>query len=157
MGRGILQMKLLKTSWNETFKAKREGMFVGLPWNVLERERTEIYEKVRTLFQEWDAPYVIQGDDSAEEMLEVISEYITESEFGKTDLELPDNREDIYLIQFSDNLIVSVFVNNSYNGDEVEKYACIDGAIITEAVTNGEVQRFVEWAKEIKKSSEGAV
>jgi regulatory protein YycH of two-component signal transduction system YycFG len=144
-------MKVLKASWNETTKAKREGMFVGLPWNILERERTETSEKVRILFKEWDAPYVIQGDDSAEDLLEVISEKITESETGKTDLELPDDSEDIYLIQFSDNLIVSVFVNNSYNGNEVEKYACIDGVIITEEITNGEVHRFVEWAKWVAK------
>lgn len=151
---GWSNMKLLRASWSETFKAKREGMFVSLPWNILERERSEMYEKVRTLFQEWDAPYVIQGDDSAEDLLEIISEHVTESEFGKTDLDLPDNKDDIYLIQFSDNLIVSVMASNSYNGNEVEKYAVIDGVIITEVITNGEVKRFVEWAKEIKEASE---
>lgn len=144
-------MKLLKASWNALMKAKQEGMHVCIPACIVDGARSVTSENARTLFLEWDVPYILKSEDEAQDLLDIISEHITESEFGKTDLELPDNREDIYLIQFSDNLIVSVFVNDSYNGIEVEKYTCIDGVILTEVVTNGEVQRFVEWAKEIER------
>lgn len=145
-------MKLLKQNWKFLMTKQEAGRYVGLPYNIIDYTRSELSEKVRVLFQEFKCPYILKGDNEAEDLLVDISSFISSSETGKNRLELPYGRSEEHFLQFSNNIIIHVSASDEYlGGGENETWSCIKGIIITEEITNKEVIDFVNWAKKFEK------
>lgn len=141
-------MKLLKHGWKFLHDSKNAGKYVGLPYNVIDYTKSDLTERVRILLQEFDCPYILESDDSAEDLLEELNGEIEEYEGSFMDMVLPIDGSEEYFLQFSQNIIIHVSTSDEYYGrGHNETHTCIAGMIVADEVTNGEVIEAVEWIK----------
>lgn len=139
-------MELLHHPYGYLLEQKQSGNYVNLPYNIIEGKRTERTEKVRQWLQEKDCPYILKGEDEAEDLLDDISGFLQDGS-----LEMPIDSSVDYFVKFNENIVIHIEAVDEYFGyGDYSISASIDGLIITENVTKEEIDKAVAWMKGFK-------
>lgn len=142
----------LQTCSYEIFKikqeAEKEGLLVSTS-NILERNRTELNDKLSTYFRSKYKLKSYYTEDEGEDVLDNLSSYLDSIGFDEY-LDYPyDGEESLYIIPITENLSLYVEAYDEYYGSGgYSKGVNIDRFIINENTTKEDVDKLIEILKQ---------